>query len=61
VDGFPAEVIARLRFERDWCIPERPLAIRARLLLKAILRGHHVRCIDLEDGAGRLVKLDAET
>ncbi len=51
-DDFPEVFGLRLRFLPDWACPARPRAIRARLLLKSILRGHRVRCIGLGDDKG---------
>jgi hypothetical protein len=52
-DDFPGELLIHVRFERDWALPALPRSIRAKAMLKALLRGHAVRCIGISDGAGR--------
>lgn len=50
---FPREFIVSLRFEKDWHYPARPRSIRARLLLKSLLRSHKARCTGLSDANGQ--------
>lgn len=60
-DDFPAELVLHVRFLADRALPVRPRSIRAKALLKAMLRGHAIRCLGISDGAGRrLPPLPAE-